>query len=231
MSRHAPACPHLLGALVLAATLAGCANPTGGVPTTAATPFPLPGSAGPGGPGAPSGATPGGAPAAGTPAGTPVGPQASGTVLASANGYTLTRDNAEAFVDAFQFVLGEIGRPKTFSASEREQLIQGLAESYARQGLDAQAGVARARETWTSTRANWDAASTAEHQAFVDGVLVIAVGEQGAAQLTGRGGGSTGSSGGGDSWAAEAKEKCENGSYEDKMFYCHGVITPSAPSW
>lgn len=240
MSRHAPACPILLGALVLAGILAGCANPTGGLPTTTATPFPLPGGAGTGGPGAPSGATPGsgpaagtpaGASAAGTPAGTPVGPQASGTVLASANGYTLTRDNAEAFVDAFQFVLGEIGRPKTFSASEREQLIQGLAESYARQGLDAQAGVARARETWTSTRANWDAASTAERQAFVDGVLVIAVGEQGAAQLTGRGGGSTASSGGGDSWAAEAKEKCENGSYEDKMFYCHGVITPSAPSW
>lgn len=70
--------------------------------------------------------------------------------------------------------------------------------------------------------------------AYVDGVLAIGLGDQAAANLTGRqtasasGSGSAKvSSGGGDPWAAEAKEKCGNGSYEDKMFYCHGVITPS----
>ncbi len=214
MRRFSPLSIRVLAASLSACALVGCANPTSGMPTGANTSTPLPGTTTP-----PS--LPGAAASSGAMGG--------GTVLASANGHSLTRDNAEAFVDALQFALGEIGRPKTFSQSEREQLIQGLAQNFATQPAEAQREVVKARETWTATRANWPTTSAADRQAFVDGVLAIAVGEQSAAQLTGRGGKPAGS--GGDSWSAEAKEKCENGSYEDKMFYCYGVVTPPAPSW
>lgn len=152
---------------------------------------------------------------------------ASTAVLATANGLSLTRDDAEAFIDAFQFSLEQIGRPKTFTAAEREELIKGLAQNFPKQPAAAQQAVVKARATWTATKAAWATTDPLEQQSFVDGVLAIAVGEDGAAQLTGRGG--TGAAGGGDAWADEAKDKCENGNFDDQMFYCHGVITPSVP--
>lgn len=232
-TRFPLACRLPLLALVLASTLAGC---TAGATATAGAPVPVPASGGLfGNQGAAA------VPAAGTTAsaGAPIagGATAAGTTtLATGAAGTLTRDGADAFVDAFQFSLAQAGKPKTFTAAEREQLIQTLAAGYAKATPQVQASLANARATWTQAQANWAAATPQEQAAFVDGVLAIGVGEQGAAQLTGRaaatgtGTGGGEASGGGDSWSQEAKEKCENGSYEDKMFYCHGVITPSV-SW
>lgn len=203
-------------ALLVASCLTGCNGAT--VPTAAgSTSFTAAAGAN-----APAAA----APAAAAPA------AAATAVIASANGLSFTRDDAEAFLDAFQFSLEQVGRPKTFTAAEREELIKGLAQNFAKQPAAAQQELVKARATWTATKAAWATTAQAEQRAFVKGVLGIAVGEPAAAQLTGEAGaGGGGEATGGDPWAAEAKDKCENGSFEDQMFYCHGVQTPTVSPW
>jgi len=138
------------------------------------------------------------APRPATPAGVgrPPAPRATGAaapapseVLATGAYATLTRDNALAFIEAFEFILGEIGYAYSFTDAERSQMLGAIAESYPAADQMDQLVMAQSREIWKRVRINWHAASEAEQREFALGVLIIALGEEAVRSWVGRDGG------------------------------------------
>lgn len=121
-------------------------------------------------------------------------------VLATGAYASLTHDNAVAFVEAFEFVLAQIGYAYQFTAAERQELLNAIAQSFpAAEQMD-QLVMADARNIWTRAAANWPIASEADKREFALGVLILAFGEEAVAAWTGpTGAGGAGQAlGGGD---------------------------------
>ena len=144
-------------------------------------------------------------PLAGPPAhgGSAAGAAAAGTaasvnVLATGTHGRLTQDDAEAYVDALVFVVGQIGASASLGAAERQEAVRELARNYPALPPAHQAALAQARDTWDRAQAGWATASQSDREQFVLGVLVIAFGEDAIRQaLAGAGGGGSGGGGGG----------------------------------
>lgn len=159
---------------------------------------------------------------------------ASGQAIATApDGSQLTRDNALALIEATDFVLGKLGQPSQLMGKQ-EQAIQALVAAWPTMDAGTRQKLVGARAQVALAMQNWEAIGGEAQLAFARDVLNISVGQQASNQLLAQFGGGgqaqAAGGGGGDSWAQEAAEKCKNGSYEDQLFYCHGVISPGAPS-
>jgi len=129
-------------------------------------------------------------PPAGGPAlgGAAPGPQPGSPVIATGEFAHLTQDDAAAFLEALEFVLGQIGYPYALTAGERAQFMQALAQNFPLLPQPDQAALSQARWIWERVRANWAHASPNEQQEFVVGVLALAFGEQTVRQWVGGGG-------------------------------------------
>lgn len=146
------------------------------------------------------------APRLNTPAGVgkqPVGSATGATspvaseVLATGAYATLTRDNALAFIEAFEFILTQIGYAYRFTDAERRQMLGAIAESFPVADRMDQLVLAQSREIWEGVRANWSAASEADQREFALGVLILALGEETVRSWAGQGGGGGRALGGG----------------------------------
>lgn len=165
--------------------------------------------------------------------GATAGAQAGGVIATAPDGSTLTRDNALALVEATDFVFVKLGKGAQL-AGKQEQAIQALATAWPTMDLATRQKLGNARAQVGLAMGNWEALGGDNQLAFARDVLTISVGQQASTQLLAQfsAGGQAAASGGGggDPWAQEAAEKCRNGSYEDQLFYCHGVISPGAPT-
>ncbi len=119
---------------------------------------------------------------------------------------SLTRDNALAFIEAFEFALEQVGYAYRFTDAEREQLLSAIVQEFLRAKQMDQVVLSRAREIWTRVQANWPRASDAEKREFLLGVFVLAFGEEAVQQWVGP-------SGGGGQGQALGSGSC--GSFED----------------
>ncbi len=113
-------------------------------------------------------------------------------VLASGSHGTLTEGNARAFLDALEFVLGQVGYVGGITEAERRQALDAIAANYPlAEPLD-QIVLADARRIWDGVRRNWPSATEAEQREFALGVLILAFGEETVAAWVGPGGGAGG---------------------------------------
>lgn len=228
---HAP-----LALALLASLAGGCTAAAPGTPPPGLNAGTLPGTMGnvP----LPAGAQGATAPAAGGLGGlrAPGGAEAGAALATGPDGLSLTRDNALALVEATDFVFTKLGKSSGL-AGKQEEAIQALVRAWPTLSAQERQGLTQARATYTQATQNWEALGPEGQLEFAQAVLGVSVGQAAANQLlapfTGQGGGQTNAGnggGGGDPWAQEAADKCKNGSYEDQLFYCHGVISPGAPS-
>jgi hypothetical protein len=108
----------------------------------------------------------------------PAAAPASDPVLATGSHATLTEGNALAFLDALEFVLGQLGYVGGIGDAERRQAVAAIAANYpAADPLD-QLVLADARRIWDGVRSHWATASEAEQREFALGVLILAFGEE-----------------------------------------------------
>lgn len=118
-------------------------------------------------------------------------------VLAQGMGGPLTRDAAEAYVEALEFTLAEIGQPTTFDAEARGQIQEALATGFAGLPVEVQVDLANARPLWAEYHAAWPTLPLQARQEFAYYILAIAYGEQAAAQALGLSAGHAGGGAGG----------------------------------
>ncbi|MGI9315992.1 MAG: hypothetical protein ACR2QW_01565 [bacterium] len=117
------------------------------------------------------------------------------SVIASGNTAHLTQDAFEAYYEALQFCLVQIGAKASYSDEEKQQ-IQGLMISaFPTLPLETQQALATARETWQQYQAAWPVLGIDEKKAFAFDVLGLAYGEAAAAEALGIPYGSAGSNG------------------------------------
>jgi len=155
--------------------------------------------------------------------GGPPAPRATGAVaaapsevLATGAYATLTRDNALAFIEALEFVLGEIGYAYSFTDAERSQMLEAIAASFPAADQVDQVVMAQSREIWKRVRVNWPAASQAEQREFALGVLIIAFGEETVRSWVGRDGG--GGQALGQGGACTSFEDCTSGLVDEQTW-------------
>lgn len=110
---------------------------------------------------------------------------------------TLTRDDAEAFIEALEFVLAQIGYPYTFPDAERAEVLRTLAANFPYAAQTDQLVLADARAIWERVLSNWEAASDDDRREFALGVLVLAFGEQTVASWVDDSSGAAAATGGG----------------------------------
>lgn len=140
---------------------------------------------------------------------------APGEVLATGAYATLTRDDALAFIEAFEFVLTQIGYSYRFTDADRSQLLGAIAENYATADQTDQIVMAQSRVIWEGVKANWSVASEADQREFALGVLILALGEDTVRSLAGQGGGGRALGGGG---SCSSFEDCTSGFVDEQTW-------------
>ena len=118
-------------------------------------------------------------------------------VLAQGASGAFTRDAADAYIEALEFTLSEIGQPTTFDADQRRQIHGALAAGFADLPAEVQVDLANARPLWTQYRSAWATLPPQAKQEFAYYILALAYGEQAAAQALGPSAGDAEESGGG----------------------------------
>jgi hypothetical protein len=89
----------------------------------------------------------------------------------------LTEDNANAFIEALEFSLRQVGYTQAFSQQERVQMRQAIAQAFPQGTPEEQAVLSQARDIWTRVQQNWEHASDDDKREFLLGVFVLAFGE------------------------------------------------------
>lgn len=123
-------------------------------------------------------------------------PAAAGRVIATGTYGSLSEDAAVAFIEALEFVLGQVGYAYTFSDTDRAEAFRALAANYPAMSQMDQVVLSQAREIWQGVQVNWATASSAEQREFALGVLILAFGEQTVSSWVGPGSGGGGLGGG-----------------------------------
>jgi len=119
-------------------------------------------------------------------------PQSGSPVIAAGPYAQLTQDDAEAFIEALEFALAQVGYAYGLTPAERAQALQAVAQTFPALTQPDQVVLSQARSVWERVKANWAYATLAEQREFVVGVLVLAFGEQTVRQWAGTGGGGGG---------------------------------------
>jgi hypothetical protein len=125
-------------------------------------------------------------------------PSTTSDVLAQGAGGAFTGDAADAYIEALQFTLSEIGQPTTFDAGQRGQIQAALAAGFPDLPADVQVDLVNVRPLWTRLRAAWSTLPPEAKQEFAYYILALAYGEQAAANALGLNAGDAEESGGGD---------------------------------
>jgi hypothetical protein len=134
----------------------------------------------------------------------PVPAAARGPAIATGAFATLHEDDALAFIEALEFVLGELGYTQRFTAAERREAITLIAQAFPTADRFDQLVLADARSIWQRVQHNWQRASDRERREFALGVLVLAFGEQTVQAWVGPGGAGGGGRGfDGSCWTFE----------------------------
>lgn len=112
---------------------------------------------------------------------------------------SLTEDNANAFIQAFEFALGQAGYVQGFTEVERQQIVSAVTQNYPTLKPEEQQALARMREVWNNLQTHWPTLPLENQQAAVLGIFALAYGEEAVQQYMAQnqsGGQSSESSGG-----------------------------------
>lgn len=129
------------------------------------------------------------------PAGGPTLVATTNGALAHGAGGALSRDAADAYIEALQFTLGEIGQPTNFDEAQRALIRDALAAGFPGLPTEVQIDLVNARPLWTQYHAQWPFLPMQSKQEFAYYILALAYGEQAAAQALGLDSGSSGGGG------------------------------------
>lgn len=121
--------------------------------------------------------------------------QAPGSVIAQGASGSLTESGFDAYMEALEFCLEQVGNPTRFDPATRQQFRQNIINAYPGLAPEVQQNLANAEQIWTQYRQTWNSITLEQKKEFAFGVLALAYGEQAAAQALGipQGGGSGGS--------------------------------------
>lgn len=97
----------------------------------------------------------------------------------------LTRDAGDAYIEALEFCLQQVGKPVRFSAADKQQMISKLHQGFSTLPLEARIKLSQAREIWTQYRNAWPSLSLEEKRAFGFDVLSLAYGDAAAYKALG----------------------------------------------
>ena len=106
-------------------------------------------------------------------------------ILASTLNGDLTEDAVNAYTEALQFCLQQIGRGVEFSAQDRNEVQKALTQAYTTLDASTQRKLADARNIYNHHRSQWRMLSLQDKQAYAYDVLSLAYGEDAAAQALG----------------------------------------------
>ncbi len=106
------------------------------------------------------------------------------TLARSVNG-NLTQDSINAYTEALQFCLAQVGRNVRFSPQERSDIRQALVNAYSTLDAKSQRRLADARSTWNYYRTHWKTLPIQVKQSYAYDVIALAYGEEDAAQALG----------------------------------------------
>ena len=109
-------------------------------------------------------------------AGAPSGSDA--TIIARGTAADLSLGDASAFLDAFEFVLEQIGYAYRISEGERTALLQEFSQSFPSMAPQEQIVLAQSREIWERVQVQWPNADERDRREFMLGVLVLAFGQE-----------------------------------------------------
>jgi len=135
--------------------------------------------------------------------------QSSPQVIAQGPGGNFTEQAFNAYMEALEFCLGQIGNPTEFDQATRQQFRQNMINAYASLPLETQQGLAAAEQTWMNYQQAWNTITLEQKKEFAFGVLALAYGEQAAAQALGipqngsAGASASGGGSGGDSYYSQ----------------------------
>lgn len=102
-----------------------------------------------------------------------------GEVIATGEHGTLKLSSAEAFIEAFAFVLSYLsGNTIAFTPQEHQQLLDAFKVNYPTVDKDTQIVMARFDEVWAEVEPQWNSAPEADRNAFAYLVLVVAFGRE-----------------------------------------------------
>lgn len=120
------------------------------------------------------------------------------TIVAQGAGVALTQDNAQAYFEAVDFCLLQIGEAP-LDAQTKQTLFQNLLSQYPVLDIETQVALANARQTFSQYQAQWAFLDLRTKQEFGASVLGLIYGPETAARAVGLpvGGGSSGGSFGG----------------------------------
>jgi hypothetical protein len=130
----------------------------------------------------------------------------------------LTLDNALAFIEAVEFGLAQVGYPYSFSAAERDDLLNSFTAAYPLASEVHQVVLASAREIWTNVQANWPRATESDRRQFVLGVFALFFGEEAVAQWAGANPGAGPSGGGGAGRACGTFDECASAYVDERTW-------------
>ena len=120
------------------------------------------------------------------------GDPAAADAIARGQGGALTEGGFDAYVEALEFCLREIGNPTRLDTATRARLRQNMIDAYPGMPAEMQRNLANSETIWAQYRQSWPTLSLDEKKEFAFGVLALAYGEEAAAQALGvQPGGST----------------------------------------
>lgn len=123
------------------------------------------------------------------------GGTAAAGAIARGQGGALTEGGFDAYVEALEFCLREIGNPTRLDTATRARLRQNMIDAYPGMPAEMQRNLANSEAIWTQYRQSWPTLSLDEKKEFAFGVLALAYGEAAAAQALGVQPGGSGSGG------------------------------------
>lgn len=106
-------------------------------------------------------------------------------VLAEGEGGSLTRDGADAYIEALEFVLAQMGQTTEFEPAQRASIRTSLAGHYPDLPVEIQEDLANLRPIWTHYAQTWPMIAPEARRDFVFTVLALAFGAEKAADAVG----------------------------------------------
>lgn len=151
----------------------------------------------------------------------PHSPENKQGIVAQGMGGTLTHDAMDAYIEALEFCLTQVGSPTSFSAQDRQAITQQFASGFSGLPVDTQQALVAARNTWNQYQAAWTGLSLNDKKEFAYSVLALAYGDQAAAQALGMN--QQHSYSGFSSGSSSFSEPCYQCTEQGSMIYGGGV--------
>jgi len=106
-------------------------------------------------------------------------------VLAEGEGGNLTRDGVDAYIEALEFSLTQMGQPTDFEAAQRTSIRTSLASHYPELPVEIQEDLANLRPIWNHYMQTWPLIGPEAKRDFAFTVLALAFGTKKAAAAVG----------------------------------------------